>query len=136
MVFQKTKKQSSSRAHRLCPSFLQECSMATSLESRGTFLQLLSHWFFKQHCSASLKESNDKWVLLGGRPLGTMAKGEGRKSTCSDAVTATTAEVMQKHCYNIDRVSRALSYCVICLCKISSGLHFRRPLLVLSLIHI
>ena len=64
------------------------------------------------------------------RPLGRMAKGEGRESPCPDAVIATTAEVMQKHCYNIDRVSRALSYCVICLCKISSGLHFRRPLLV------
>jgi hypothetical protein len=30
---------------------------------------------------------------------------EGREFFSSDAVTATTAEVMQKHCYNIDRVS-------------------------------
>ena len=103
--------------------------------------------FFKQHCSASLKESNDKWVLLVGffflracsweveweaprepifrliksslsisqlyrvrggirrreavRPLGRMAKGKGRKSTYLDAVAATKAEVMRKHCFNL-----------------------------------
>jgi len=35
------------------------------------------------------------------RPLGRMAKGEGRKSTYSDAVAVTKAEVMLKYCYNL-----------------------------------